>query len=301
MFGSHSTLLSLFAASLAITSACLLEEEPDLADSEAEIIGGTVAGGSDVAAIGAVRVEGGGANGRPGICTGILIAPKLVLTSESCVQNRTPDKITFLIGKETSNPSQRARVRAIVIENSVGGGATGRGIDAALLHLRDAIDDVAPLPLVALSGNQVGRRFRGFGYGVDEDGDKFVRRGGDMTLLGTRGKVLELVFASFEDFLDDGARRLFPNVNPAVAADRATLKRFYDGITLLDGVDAWFGGRDGDANMCDGDMGGPITTKVGGKLKVVGMGSWGLPGCAVGAGYTLITPKVLDFVARERD
>src|SRR5262245_22475767 len=85
------------AASLAVTTACAVDGEPDLDDGEAEIIGGAPIGGDAVAAIGVVGIDKAGRGKFEPTCTGVLVAPSVVLTAEHCVDKIAADKIVFQI------------------------------------------------------------------------------------------------------------------------------------------------------------------------------------------------------------
>jgi len=296
-----SPLPYLATVSLAFT-ACVGDAALELDETEPEIIGGKVEGGAAFDAIGAILIAGARSGEPSRLKTGTLIGPRLVLTSETSIAGVPADRLTFLIGKDALHPRRRVRVRAIAVETSVQGGAARLGIDAAVLHLEEAVTDVTPLPVAALRADQVGRRFRVFGFGAEKDGPIGTRRGGDVTLLGTRGNVFDLVFGSFEDFLEEGAGVIFPDLDPDVPADRKRLRGFYDNGKLLEGIDAWFGGKRGDANTCGADNGGPVTTKIGGKLTVVGIDSWTMSRaqCTFGTAASITSPALLDFIARER-
>jgi secreted trypsin-like serine protease len=289
------------ALAIALATGCAVDDGADLAADlgadEAAIIGGSEQTGTQFDAIGTVARDRGG-NGQNTFCTGTLVTPRLVLTAESCLDEATPDKVFFIVGGRSNEPPRRTfRVTRIERERSVGGGLIGRGIDAAVLHLDRAVDGVTPLPLADVKASQVGRRFQVFGYGFDEDQTIAVRRRGDMTLRGLKGKTYELTFGSFQRFLDEGAATLFPTLDPDTAAGRAELKKRFDSHKLLEGTEAWFGGVD-DADICHGDSGAPATTKINGKLTVVGIGSWTVS-CSFGAAFTAVTPTLRAFIDRE--
>jgi hypothetical protein len=223
-----------------------------------------------------------------------------VLTAEHCLSAYPADQIAFLVGPKASAPRAVVRGRAAVVESSIGGGVIGLGSDVGILHLAAPVEGVTPLPYAALGSDRIGDRFLGYGYGVrDDHGNRGKRRAGKMELLGTSGKVLKLVFDSFHDFLDDGARDLFPDLNPHRAHDKEILRGIFDSTRLIDGVEAWLGGECGDAQACDGDGGGPITAKVGGHETVFGVASWSFATCEFGAAYATLTGPALDLVDYE--
>ena len=299
MFTTRFILSTLAAASLAATTACAFDDDlaPEVGEVDEELIGATPAPSTAFDAIGTIAMD---RSPEPNTyCTGTLVAPKLVLTSEMCVELITADKTFFIVGKNSNEAPRRAfKVTRIAIERSTTGGVFNRGMDIAVLHLEKPVDGVTPLPLADLKPSHVGRRFRAFGFGFDEQNRIAVRRSGETTLLGIRGKVWELTFGSVEEFLDRGARQLFPTLDPDDAEDRVELTKRYERHKLIDGAEAWFSGRSGDAQLCHGDQGGPMTTTINGKLTVLGVGSWMFQ-CKFGSAYTAVTPALRSFVDRE--
>ncbi|HWO23809.1 MAG TPA: trypsin-like serine protease [Kofleriaceae bacterium] len=300
------------AALITGAAACASEDpgdpgdpgDPDLGSTAAEIIGGFPVDSAELNAIGALGADLG--EGVVPFCTGTLIAPTRVLTAKHCVL-AVPDgtPITFLIGPDARAPVRAVPVRGTAVEPTVSGGLQGLGSDVAIVHLAEAVTDVAPLPVAALTDEQIGSRMIGVGYGVQNAKQDFgTRRAGSMTLKATGGPVFAAVFGSFERFLEAGAPRLFPTLDPAKPEDLAVLRQIYDELRLLDGIEAWFGSGPGDAQACNGDSGGPIAQRVGTQTTVFGVTSWGFHQddgtCALdGASYASMNPTSLDFIDYE--
>jgi Trypsin len=286
---SFPILLALAATSLIAAPACVADDEPPVDQTEADIIDGSPAPSASLDAIGTLAYIRSGADNTS--CTGFLVAPDVVLTVKSCFSELPPAKIFFVVGKATNlEPRRIFKVASKV--------AAAGDVDAVAFHLQAPVTGVTPVRLALLSTIKVGKRLQVTGFGTDEHGGFAVRRTGPMTLLGSQGKRFELLFGSFQGFLDDGAPVLFPDLDPDDAADRATLRAQFDGSGLAPG-EAWLGGRDGDISVCDGDNGAPATTKVGGKLTAVALAAHKLGQCQFGGGFTAVTAKVIDFVARE--
>jgi hypothetical protein len=306
--GSSALRATLLGAALITgAAACASEDpgEPDHGSTTEEIIGGFPVASAELNAIGALGADAGEGKLVP-FCTGTLIAPTLVLTAKHCAL-AVPDgtSIAFLIGPDARAPVRAVPVRGTAVEPTVSGGMLGLGSDVAIVHLAEAVTDVAPLPVAALTDDQIGSRMVGVGYGVQNARFDFgTRRGGSMTLEATGGQVFAAVFGSFEHFLEAGAPRLFPTLDPAKPADLATLRQLYDEVRLLDGIEAWFGSGPGDAQACNGDSGGPIAKRVGTQTTVFGVTSWGFHQddgtCALdGTAYASMNPTSLDFIDYE--
>jgi hypothetical protein len=285
----------------AAATACVADDGSlSLDTADQELIGGKAVDSAAFDAVGALGVDPDGNGSYTPFCTGTLVAPSLVLSSEHCLRAYPAEQVAFLIGPKASAPRAIAHGRAAVLEESFAGGVIGLGAAVGVLHLTAPVAGVTPLRYAALDDSAIGDDFLGYGYGVrDDHGNRGKRRAGTMALLGTSGPVLQLIFDSFDDFLSDGARALFPHLDRHRASDRRILRERFDGLPLLDGAEAWVGGSCGDAQACDGDGGGPITAKVGGVETVFGVASWAFQICEFGAAYATLTGPALDLVDRE--
>lgn len=190
-------------------------------------------------AIGAVMDNSGG-GGFWNICTGTLIADKVVLTAAHCVEDGTgtvssPSSMAFAVGPDAATPLQLSRVAQIHVHP----GYNPRGMtahnDLAILVLRTSIRDAQPMAYNCdtLAGSGlVGQQVQNVGYGD-------TRTGGSSN---TRK------FFAVEDVVSIGN---------------------YD--LTVDGH--------GEAGVCTGDSGGPVLRMHNGAVQSVGVLSWGDAQC----------------------
>ena len=126
-----------------------------------------------------------------------------------------------------------------------------------------------------------------------------------MTFGGTGGRLFERSFGSFENFLGavpsiEDLRWEVGDVTTELGKQRA--REVYDRRVLLDEHEGFFGYREGDAQACHGDSGGPIFRVVDGKRTVFGVTSWGTHRfgafCDFGGVYAVLSPTVYAFVEK---
>lgn len=301
MSGGKGALLGAALASAAV--ACAPDRDPlALRTTADELIGGFPATSVKLNAIGALAKSDGG--GFAPFCTGTLISPTMVLTAKHCVNEVDPAQLVFLIGPNAFAPVQIVAARGVAFEPTLSGGVVELGSDVGIVHLATPVNDVALLPFAALTNDRIGSRMVALGYGVQNTDLAFgTRRSGSMTLRATSGSVFAAIFGTFESFLQNGAARLFPELDPDDPAQLAILQDEFNNTRLLDGIEAWLGAGPGDAQACTGDGGGPITARVGTQTTIFGVSSWGFGAnetCTLdGSSFASMNAVSLDFIDYE--
>lgn len=181
---------ALLLALLAIVAGCAddASSEDDAASDESQLVGGEVTSGDP--AVVAINIKSTGFT----VCTGTLIAPRVVLTAGHCP----------LSGIWVRRGSD---VRGLGLFSHIGVKSTakhpkftgeGKPYDVALLELDDDLDDVEAVPLsdASLPSSDVGTDIRHVGYGTTGDDLHFVGQ------IGTGGVKREATYpiTKIDDF-----------------------------------------------------------------------------------------------------
>ncbi|HYF56237.1 MAG TPA: trypsin-like serine protease [Salinarimonas sp.] len=213
---------------------------------------------------GVVRVE----NAHGELCSGVLIAPDLVLTAAHCVLQRSHYRV---VAQDRAFRSRSLPVTDVALHPAFVPGTTPRGqpgVDLAVVKLGLPLgQDHVPFDPAAAVAVGPGERVVIAGYGVTaegRDGSARILRQADLVTLGT----LEV------------ANRVLVGVDPQRYAARSG------------------------AGACRGDSGGPILRREGRAYRLLGIVSWSSgafeeprPGAC--GGFTAITPVAehLDWIA----
>lgn len=162
-------------------------------------------------------------------CSGIVIAPRVVLTAAHCFEGKRPgEPYEVFLGDDVAKGGELHGVERVVLPSAYDGG-NGAG-DLAVLIL-DSAASATPAKRGTLSSGDVGKTVKLAGFGVTGDG------GGIGTKRFGTGKITSVKSGAFE-------------IGPAPSM------------------------------TCQGDSGGPLLLPQGGGERLVGITSFGDPGCA---------------------
>jgi len=155
----------------------------------AAILGGaTTAGDPAVVALVATPVLCGDV--AQVVCTGSVIAPRVVLTAAHCADLAAPATLSANLGPDPAHPAQQLAV----VDSWVHPEYDGRHHDVALLLLSDAVQDVTPMPLTDVPVDiALGEVVRVVGYGADTALSSLLSAESDPTELPTKHAGLSSV------------------------------------------------------------------------------------------------------------
>jgi V8-like Glu-specific endopeptidase len=165
---------------LLVTGACGVPPAPSPGVQRQAITGGVLEPGSPavVAIVPVSPLCGEPDEASPVLCTGTLVAPRVVLTAAHCVESPDVSQVLSVVfSPEPSRALPAERVRVLEGRPHPGFNAVENDIGVLILA-EDA--PVAPVPLagVALPADVVGRTLRVVGFGLDDEGRTGSRRSG---------------------------------------------------------------------------------------------------------------------------
>jgi len=226
------------------------------ASASAGDIRGTILGGKpetrgDVNWVAGILSTGSGSRFSRQFCGGSLVSRRYVLTAAHCVvddgQVRSASRTRVLLGTKNLNRGGRLmRVDKIRVFPDYQLLSEEYG-DMALLRLESR----APYRPARLVG----------------EGTHYVERHGYIAGWGNRAPI--------ESGENDFPTRLHSAFIPIVADSFCSANdESYDGDVML-----CAGYQDGNPDTCQGDSGGPLARKVHGRWRIIGVTSYGNPGC----------------------
>lgn len=297
----HKSFLCL--VSLIVLGACA-SPPPSNAESSAAIIGGQAAPQAALDVVGVIAINRRLTDGSTAtsLCTGTLIAPRVVVTAFHCFHD--PEGATYLGAQYALGPSVDAvtwstDVADVTYNTASTGTSTGFGADVAIVYLKEPITTIRPARLGTLAAADLGANLTIAGYGAAREGDNGpeaagTRRTGTVKLRAQKGNIYGIVGVDFDKFKTWALKQ-----DPA-RTDQ-DLRAQYDSFALSEGYEVWVGGGAQGAmgdNPCAGDSGGPLYRIIGGELVIYGVSSQraSILGCSAGGSYATFGPDTAKWV-----
>ncbi|RXJ71797.1 formyltetrahydrofolate deformylase [Veronia nyctiphanis] len=200
-----------------------------------------------------------GADATRQFCGGSLIASQYVLTAAHCVETATPESIDVIVNihdlRNEGSEGQRSAVAAIYPHEEYNAYTSSN--DVAILKLSQPIDASKGTPVALASQSDI----------------VSLEPGSNATTIGWGNTVAQ-------PDPDDGYN--FPNILRQVGVEyvsRTTCQNIGGGYSSITENAICAGFAEGGKDACQGDSGGPLIINDNGKIKLIGVVSWG-DGCA---------------------
>jgi hypothetical protein len=209
-------------------------------------------------------------------------------------------EVVFGVGPNASKPIRTVAAVDVAVSPIDQGGFVGLGSDVAVYTLAEELTDITPLKVAAgpPDASIVGQTLSVVGYGYEDETRTLVgtRRAGSVTIRAIQGKALAAVYPTPQAFFDALAKA---DGQDAVDANKAGFQALYD-TELLDQYELYAGAAPNNAQLCNGDSGGPLLRKMpDGSRQVIAVSSavivtTQLP-CTMGSAHATFGPKVQDM------
>jgi hypothetical protein len=309
------------ASLLAWTVACSgPAADPELGQSQHDIIGGFHASSPELDHTGALIAVDPLTDEPFAFCSSTLIGAQTVVTAKHCAVLYPQLELSgyglfWGVGSDAQNPTQLIPV--VAAESAPGdiGGFVGLGRDVAVLHLDRAPEGLTPATPRGLDASFEGEVLVSIGYGVHgaSGAADDQRRVGRETVAATNGRVHELLFGTFESFVewyftaqvsDVDYIALLLEQDPAIQEFLDQLQDWFDAYVLLDRHEAVTGLGPADSQSCYGDSGGPLARPTADGWETYGVVSGGYfslrMACDFGTVFSTFGPVTLPFLEAQR-
>lgn len=313
----HALPASLLALSVACSGPA---PDAELGHSQHDIIGGFHATSPELDHTGALIAVDPVSGELIPFCSSTLIGPQTVVTAKHCAvlyPQLEQSGYGLFWGVGPDGQSSTELVPVVAADSAPGdiGGFVGLGRDAAVVHLDRVPQGLTPATPRGLDESFEGEALVSIGYGVHGADGSFddQRRIGRETVVATSGRVHEVLFGSFENFVEFWFTGQVSDVDyiavllaedPTIEEYLNQLRGFFDAYLLLDRHEAVTGLAASDTQTCYGDSGGPLARLTAGGWETYGVVSGGYGSlrlaCDFGTVYSTFGPVTLAFLDARR-
>jgi hypothetical protein len=280
----------------------------ELGTTTQAIIGGELAPGAELAAVGAIVYYLPEVGVLDTFCSGTLIASQAIVTARHCTPSidlaiQSGLVPAFAIGPDAFNPTQVVPITGYV---NAPPSPDGQGLlldggrDAAVAYLESSPTEVEPAKLGEWDKHNelLGERFTIAGYGINNS-DFFYgeRYSGKVTARAIKGRWYKLLFdndyQAYHDWYFSDSAAAQPSEEEA--------QEWWEIYRLENKFELLAGGLPGEAVGCFGDSGGPLLKlERDGKLTTYGV-SFATEAtlstvCGLGGGYLVFNKTILAFI-----